>query len=516
MLNENTLISKVIDFNKLNENQIEQLKNPIEFKVSEHQLFMQAEKIVLDAIKLNKKIIVCGDYDADGICSTSILYYMLKKLNAQVGYYIPNRFSEGYGLNNNTVDLALNKGYELFILVDNGVSATSALNKIKEGNAQALILDHHSYEGDVLCDCLVHPNLLDDYYKDMCGSGLAYNLAERLIGYDSFLVSLAGIATIADLMPLWGFNRSLVIRGLKEINSNQRQVFMRLLNSSENITETDIAFQLVPKLNAIGRLADKINVNKVVEYLCSEKHQSIDIFSKEIIRINELRKEINQKMYIRALELITDEPVQVLYDPLFHEGIVGITAGRLANELKRPVFVLNQEGNRLKGSARSYGAINLKELVEPANDLLNRFGGHAQAAGLELDLSNIETFKQRMFANTEVLNRHDVESSDIEMEENWFNIESFIELYKYRPFGQGFEVPSFRFNQISILSNRIIRGGISFDLSLFNQTISAVYFQSTLDERLVRSNFDRLIGRVSVDNFRNQTKLKILIESFGS
>lgn len=514
MLNENSLISRVIDFNKLDENQIEQLMNPVEFKISDHRLFVQAEKIVLDAIKMNKKIIVCGDYDADGICSTSILYYMLKKLNANVGYYIPNRFSEGYGLNDNTVDLALNKGYELFILVDNGVSATSSLNKIKEGNAQALILDHHSYEGEVVCDCLVHPNLLDDHYKDMCGSGLAYNLAERLIGYDSFLVSLAGIATIADLMPLWGFNRSLVIRALKEINTNQRQVFMSLLNSNENITETDLAFQLVPKLNAIGRLADKINVNKVVEYLCSEDFKSIDTFAKEIIRINELRKEINQKMYIRALELITDEPVLVLYDPMFHEGIVGITAGRLANELKRPVFVLNQEGNRLKGSARSYGPINLKELVEPASDLLNRFGGHAQAAGLELDLSNIETFKQRLFANSDVLNRHDVVSNDIVMEEDWFNIESFVELYKFRPFGQGFEIPSFRFNEISILSNRIIRGGISFDLSLFNRTVSAVYFQSTLDERLIRSNFSSIIGRVSVDNFRNQTKLKILIESF--
>jgi single-stranded-DNA-specific exonuclease len=514
MLNENSLIHKVIEFNQLNENQIEQLRNPIDFKVSEHNLFIHAERIVLDAISLNKKIIICGDYDADGICSTSIMYYTLKKMNANVGYYIPNRFSEGYGLNDNTVDLALKKGYELFILVDNGVSATSSLNKIKEAHAQALILDHHSYEGEIVCDCLVHPNLLDDHYKDMCGSGLAYNLAERLIGYDSFLVSLAGIATIADLMPLWGFNRSLVIQGLKEINSNQRQVFMKLLNSNENITETDIAFQLVPKLNAIGRLADKINVNKVVEYICSVNNESIDLFSKEIIRINELRKDINQKMYIRALELITDEPVQVLYDPTFHEGIVGITAGRLANELKRPVFVLNQEGERLKGSARSYGSINLKELVEPAIELLNRFGGHAQAAGLELDSKNVQIFKQRMINNTEVLNRHDVTSNDIEMKEEWFNIDSFNELYQYRPFGQGFEIPSFKFEPISILSNRIIRGGISFDLSLFNQTISAVYFQNTLDERLIRSDFDRIIGRVTLDNFRNKTKLKILIESF--
>lgn len=515
MLNKNTLISKVIEYNKLNENQIEQLKNPIDLKVSEHHLFIQAEKIILDAIALNKKIIVCGDYDADGICSTSILYYVLKKLNAHVGYYIPNRFSEGYGLNDNTVDLALKKGYALFILVDNGVSATSSLKKIKEANAQSLILDHHSYEGEVVGDCLVHPNLLDDHYKNMCGSGLAYNLAERLIGYDAFLVSLAGIATIADLMPLWGFNRSLVIRGLKEINAQQRHVFMNLLNSRENITETDIAFQLVPKLNAIGRLADKINVNKVVEYLCSEDNQSIDIFAKEIIRINDLRKDINQKMYIRALELITDEPVQVLYDPMFHEGIVGITAGRLANELKRPVFVFNHEGSRLKGSARSYGAINLKELVEPASDLLNRFGGHAQAAGLELDIRNIDEFKQRMVDNSEVLNKHEVNSNDIEMLEEWFNIESFNELNKYRPFGQGFEIPSFRFNPISIISNRIIRGGISFDLSFFNRNISAVYFQSTLDERLIRSNFTSIIGRVSIDNFRNQTKLKILIESFA-
>ncbi|MDP3441765.1 MAG: DHH family phosphoesterase, partial [Ignavibacteria bacterium] len=207
MLNEKSLINAVIKYNNLNKNQIDELNNPPEFVISNHPLFIKAEQIILDAINNNKKIIVCGDYDADGICSTTILYRTLKKMNAKVGYYIPNRFSEGYGLNDNTVDLALGKDYELFVLVDNGVSAQSSLQKIKDANATCLILDHHSYEGEVLCDCLVHPNLLEDYYNDMCGSGLAYNLSDRLIGYDAYNVSLAGIATVADLMPLWGFNR---------------------------------------------------------------------------------------------------------------------------------------------------------------------------------------------------------------------------------------------------------------------------------------------------------------------
>lgn len=514
MLNMNSLLNAIIDFNGLNSKQINQLFNPLDFKISDHPLFLDAEKIIMNMIQLKKKIIVCGDYDADGICSTTILFRTLKKLNADVGYYIPNRFKEGYGLNDNTVDLALGKGYELFILVDNGVSADSSLKKIKEAGKTCIILDHHSYEGDILCDCLVHPNLLDDDYRDMCGSGLAYNLSERLIGYDAFNVSLAGIATIADLMPLWGFNRSLVSKSLFEINHNQAQVFMNLLNVIKSINETDIAFQLVPKLNAIGRLADIIDVNQVVKYLCLDNSNSIDTFSKEIIRVNDLRKEINQKMYVKALEMIKDDNVVVLYDESFHEGIVGITAGRLSSELKKPVFVLNREGSRLKGSARSYGSIDLRELVTPALSLLNRFGGHSQAAGLELDIENVELFKQLINENTSALIQHSQDEHYLEMRSEWLSIPVFEELNQYGPFGQGIQIPSFKFNDFVIKSSRIIRGGISFDLSINNMIISAVYFQSVLDERLVQSNFSSFIGRVTLDEFRGIKKLKIMIESF--
>lgn len=514
MLKINSLLKSIIEYNDLDEYQINQLFNPLDFKVSNHPLFIQAEDMIKTAIENKDKIIICGDYDADGICSTTILYRTLKKLGANVGYYIPNRFKEGYGLNDNTVDLALGKEYELFILVDNGVSAESSLKKIREAGKLSIILDHHSYEGEVMCDCLVHPNLLDEDYHDMCGSGLAYNLSERLMGYDAFNVSLAGIATIADLMPLWGFNRSLVIQSLKEINNNQAQVLMNLLNSNKMINETDIAFQLVPKLNAIGRLADIIDVNKLVKYLCLDESSSIDAFSKEIIRVNDLRKEINQKMYVKALEMIEDKNVIVLYDEEFHEGIVGITAGRLASELNKAVFILNREGNRLKGSARSNGSIDLRELVKPALGLLNRFGGHSQAAGLELDIEHVHTFIEIINSNIDALNQHLESVNYLDMKDEWLSINMFEELYQFRPFGQGIQIPSFKFKEYKIKSNRLIRGGISFELDFNNSIINAVYFQTVLDERLIQSNFSSFIGRITLDEFRGQKKLKIMIESF--
>jgi len=514
MLKTNSLLNAIIEFNHLDLNQINQLYNPKEYKISSHNLFERAEEIVLNHIKRNNKIIICGDYDADGICSTTILFRTLKKLNADVGYYIPNRFKEGYGLNDNTVDLALQKGYELFILVDNGVSADSSLLKIREAGKTCIILDHHSYEKEVLCDCLVHPDLLDEDYHDMCGSGLAVNLAERLVGYDAFNVSLAGIATVADLMPLWGFNRSLVSKSLVEINNHQAQVFMNLINTTKLISETDIAFQLVPKLNAIGRLADVIDVNQVVKYLCLDNNNSIDLFSKEIIRVNDMRKDINQRMYIKALEMIADDKVIVIYDDSFHEGIVGITAGRLSSELKKPVFVLNQEGNRLKGSGRSYGSIDLRELVAPAIHLLNRFGGHSQAAGLEIDVSKVELFKELINENTGALIQHTEKKHFLDMKDEWLSLEVFENLMRFGPFGQGIYIPSFRFSNFTIKSNRIIRGGISFELNINSMNVSAVYFQSILDERLIQSDFSNFIGRITLDEFRGQKKLKIMIESF--
>jgi len=157
----------------------------------------------------------------------------------------------------------LDKGYSFFICVDNGVSAHDALKLLNDHNAKSLILDHHQIEKEVDCTHLVHPDFLDPFDQNMCGSGLSFQLSHQLIGFDPYLCSLAAIATIADVMPLWGFNRACVMAGIEMINQNAYETLKPLFNKTGIVNEQDIAFQLVPKINAFGRLADQVNVNRI-------------------------------------------------------------------------------------------------------------------------------------------------------------------------------------------------------------------------------------------------------------
>ena len=476
----NTLLDALIEFNQLNEHQIHELNTPPKLVFSEHPLFSKASELIREAIVKKRKMIVCGDYDADGIIATTIMVQTLRKLGADVGYYIPNRFTEGYGLNVATVEKALDKGYSFFICVDNGVSAHAALKLLNEHSAISLILDHHQIEQEVDCTHLIHPDMLDGFDQNMCGSGLSFQLSHHLIGFDAYLCSLAAIATIADVMPLWGFNRACVMAGIELINQNAYETLKPLFNKTGLINEQDIAFQLVPKINAFGRLADQVNVNQLVEYLSLEHPYTIQTFAKEMLRINDRRKEINQTMYIEALSLIDEADVQVLSSPQFHEGIVGITAGRLASELRKPVFVLNEHQGRLKGSARSYGGIDLRSLIEPAAHLLLRYGGHAAAAGLTIKKAHFAEFKQvfeQIIAQMDADLFHAVLWTDGELPQEAFHLHTVDLLQHLAPWGQKFPQPVFE-GRFKVVDFRWLKDShLKLRLALDNgQVVDAIAF----------------------------------------
>ena len=509
----NTLLDALIEFNQLNEHQIHELHTPPKLVFSEHLLFSKANELIREAIVKKRKMIVCGDYDADGIIATTIMVQTLRKLGADVGYYIPNRFTEGYGLNVAMVEKAMDKGYSFFICVDNGVSAHTALKILNDHNAISLILDHHQIEQEVDCTHLIHPDMLDGFDQNMCGSGLSFQLSHHLIGFDAYLCSLAAIATIADVMPLWGFNRACVMAGIELINQNGYETLKPLFNKTGLINEQDIAFQLVPKINAFGRLADQVNVNQLVEYLSLEHPYTIQTFAKEMLRINDRRKEINQTMYIEALSLIDEADVQVLSSPQFHEGIVGITAGRLASELRKPVFVLNEHQGRLKGSARSYGGIDLRSLIEPAAHLLLRYGGHAAAAGIELKKENENEFKRLINENVLNLNASEVRDDSLLMRMEWFDIDVIEDCMRFRPFGRGFVWPEFYFKDVEIRDVQRMRMGLRFKLMIFGRMVDAVSFDDTMNETHLPV-FNSIKAQVSIDDYRSRRQLKLLIKSF--
>ena len=270
---------------------------------------------------------------------------------------------------------------------------------------------------------------------------------------------------------------------------------------------------MVPKINAFGRLADQVNVNQLVEYLSLEHPYTIQTFAKEMLRINDRRKEINQTMYIEALSLIDEADVQVLSSPQFHEGIVGITAGRLASELRKPVFVLNEHQGRLKGSARSYGGIDLRSLVEPAAHLLLRYGGHAAAAGIELKKENENEFKRLINENVLSLNASEDRDDGLVMQMEWFDIDVIEDCMRFRPFGHGFVWPEFYFKDVEIRDVQRMRMGLRFKLMIFGRMVDAVSFDDTMNETHLPV-FNSIKAQVSIDDYRSRRQLKLLIKSF--
>jgi len=511
------LIAQVLAANEVSDEHVRELLNSEPYTRCEDERFRQAARIIEAAIKQHTKILVCGDYDADGLCATSIMVRSLRKLNADVGFYIPDRFNEGYGLIKETVDKALEKGYRLFITVDNGVSAYEALHAIHAGKGQALVLDHHEITDEVPCDLLIHPSLLEEEYRSLSGSGLALQLAEHLIGQDDYNTALAGIATVGDMVELWSANRKIVLDALRLLNRERFPSIEALSEKPVDLyDEETLAFQIVPKLNVAGRLADEANANRIVDYLCSDSPLEIAKQSQQIIDLNKKRKNLSNSMYDTARALRTGGNVVVLTHHSFHEGIVGITAGRLAKEIGRPVFVFAQKGDTLKGSARSVADVDLRALTQDVQGLCIRYGGHAMAAGLEIKGEDLAAFMAGLNQKADAIDWSDTQETLAVLSPDAASLQAsdFNELLKLSPFGSGFPMPLMRFKNCAILSYREFSSTFrKWRLKWGNVEFDAVYFGELDDptQEFTQGRFD-LIGKVKTERFRNVEKLSILIE----
>lgn len=510
---QDALLSEVCYYNQLDDDQMEQLLNPKMIASSNHPLFHQVKSRLLKAIQNKEKIIVCGDYDADGICATSILVKTLRDLEAHVGYYIPHRFDEGYGLSRITVQKALQKGYTLFILVDNGVSAFEALEDLNQAHIDTIILDHHEMTEPVNCTVLIHPDFLETAYKNSCGSALAFMLAE-LIKPNAYLCTLAAVATIADVMDLWGYNRTLVNQGITYLNENNYLTLQALTDKPQDLDELSIAFQIIPKINAIGRMNDEVSVNALVEYFCSEDSIRILAKAQQIKAINEKRKSVNATMMIKTDRALSDpHAVIILDDPDFHEGIVGITAGQLVKKTRKPVIVLAHQDHIYKGSLRAPLGFDLRELLKDSLQYTIRYGGHALAAGIELRDDQYEQFKASVYAATDDLRRIPAERYTVKFKSELYTIDGYRHLMDYKPFGQGFELPEVEIDQALVLSSMRLKNGYKWQAKADGTILDVLCF-NTCDENQFDQKSLHLTGRLSLNSFRGKISFSIVVESW--
>ncbi len=418
----------------------------------------EAGALLLQATKNGTPITVVGDYDADGICSVAEMYLLITRLGAVPRIRIPKRISEGYGISPNIVD-EIDDG--LLVTVDNGITANEAMSDAKAKGLSVIIIDHH-LPGDAIpeADVIVNPHVEPEKneFVPYCGAGLVFKLAQHILDDEELLEkmqALAAIATVADVVPLIGDNRAIVMGGLKALNARKvTQGLASVLDACEFtvIKASDIGYRLAPILNAMGRLVDD-GARVPCACLAQDEKETPQTAAK-LIAANEERKALVEESYKAVKASITDSsaPIIACVEGL-HEGVVGIIAGKLADEYQMPAFVFSGDGESYKGSGRSFGGVNLKEFVDSISEHTTKCGGHAGAVGLSVDYGQMNAF---VSAAKEGLAGYVVDEGSVCYDlaiDSGDVVAGIRELSEYAPFGEGCPELAFMVSGVELMES---------------------------------------------------------------
>lgn len=526
------------------------LRNIRENGYTEEQFFNEKEPYIYqlyEAVEFTRNylmlndgtvITVIGDYDVDGIAATTNMYWGLvayikqNKINATVKTRLPRRFTEGYGLSEKIVD-EIDEG--LIITVDNGIAALPAIKKAKEKGLSVIVTDHHLPPADsngkmilppadIIVDPHIYPEKSD--FEDYCGAGLAYRFVKKLLPDMKLLelLSLTSVATIADVMPLYGANRKLVIDGLNATNNKNvlpgmRELMIKLSMFDGHATEGDYGFKIGPTFNASGRLHDT-GADKVLRLLKMNRDDpKIPFKADNLVKTNDKRKEIQRKDIDRVMSNYRGERPIVVYDPEIGEGIIGLVAGRMTEDFHCPsiCFTKTEKEGIIKGSARSIPEIHLKNVLDKIQDKMIGYGGHAGAAGLSIELSRLEEFKE---AFKEACGEIPTLSEDVYYDIEIDSIEELPELNEqlklYEPYGESNPRIVFRLKyKVDVQNYKRIGDGSHFMIKDENITIMGFGKADEYEEK-GRPEFLDMIGYLSESWYNDTCSYKFEIISFNN
>ncbi|HIF9113847.1 TPA: single-stranded-DNA-specific exonuclease RecJ [Photobacterium damselae] len=528
--------------------------------LSYNQLHGMAQTVDLleQALRNNQRIIIVGDFDADGATSSALSVLAFKMLGCQnVDYLVPNRFDDGYGLSPEVVDQALDKGVEVIMTVDNGVSSLSGVAYAKEKGLTVVVTDHH-LPGDILpnADAIVNPNLNECGFpsKALCGVGVAFYLMlalrAQLRATDWFtqqnipepnlaeLLDLVALGTVADVVALDGNNRILVHQGLQRIRAGRCrpgiQALIEVANRDpQKIVTSDLGFALGPRINAAGRLDD---MAFGVELLLCDNIQSARRMATELDGLNQTRKEIEQGMKEEALAICerlkfsaNDMPYGlVLFQKDWHQGVIGILASRIKEKFHRPVICFADAGNeQIKGSCRSIPGLHMRDvldLIDTQNPgMIAKFGGHAMAAGLTIDTKQLDAFSHAFDqAVRNELGEDELKGvllTDGELEANEFNLDTAEMLRAGGPWGQQFPEPTFD-GTFRLLHQKLV-GGKHLKMMVEplhgGSVIDAIAFNVDL-KRWPDASVQQveLVYRLDINEFRGNRSVQLMIEHLAA
>ncbi len=472
------------------------------------------------AISENEQITIVGDYDVDGVVSTTIIVDFFKKINIKVNYIIPNRFKHGYGLSPKIVDM-IDEG--LVITVDNGISAVDAAQKLKEKNIDLIITDHHTV-GKVIPDAyaIINPKQEDCTFpfKNICGAQVAWYLCASIkkelqvdVNLQDFF-DLLCVAIIADIMPMTSLNYTMVKYGLKKIKTSKRPAFVKIneMMKKESFVSDDIGFTIAPKINCAGRMDD---ASIALEFLLSNNIYEANDSLQLLEELNCYRKTLQEEIAKQAnAKSNTKDNAIIVWDKDWHEGVIGIVASKLSHAYKKPAFIFSIKDGIAKGSARANAHINLHTIITQTQDLLLGFGGHKNAAGLSLKASNLEEFKKRingqlniepeeLHIELDVLGELDVSCVDIE----------FLDIIeKFEPYGLENHKPIFKVTNSQIIKTQYFgkdKNHLKLTLSSNGFIFEALKFHE--DREIHKNNIDLLVS-VNKNEFRGEIKPQFFIQ----
>lgn len=430
----------------------------------------RAVKRIIKAVERNEKILIYGDYDVDGITSTAVLYRFFKnEYGLELEYFIPDRIEDGYGLNINSLEKIVNNNVELIITVDCGITAFKEAAYLQKRGVDLIITDHHTpAEKLPEAAAIINHHLVaaEDYFaSEIAGVGTAYKLVQALNSkrtreMKEELLPIVALGTIADIAPLKNENRILVKNGL-ELIKKDRVLGLKTLIEELNISKADlsagqIAFIIAPPLNAAGRIHD---AEEALKLLISEDKEKTKFIAEKLIKINKQRQQQEEKIYQEAENKINEinlesEKSIILADEKWHSGIIGIVASRLLEKYNLPVilFAVDNKKGTAKGSARSISSLNIYQALKNCKSKLLNFGGHKAAAGLSIEISEIENFKHQfkdyLFKNLAEEDYFKREKIDLNLDISLLSKDLISNLERFRPFGIANPAPKFLFQNL--------------------------------------------------------------------
>lgn len=510
---------EIIDFYHLSKEEYLELTKPLEeLKLPDFNKVPDMGKIkerIFKAIENKEKIIIYGDYDCDGICSTSIMVRTFEKLGYPVSYYIPIRYTDGYGLNVNNVIKIQNAGFSLIICVDNGICQNEAIDKANELGMDVIVIDHHE-EGEERVKALgfVHPSVSNISETFGCGGFMSLITSGGLLGsYDPYLITLAGLSTISDMMELKDYNRSVVRLALENLKTFKYAPLISLLETPI-ITEKSFGLDIAPKINAVGRLVEDKHINLLVKFLLSEDKEEIFKISSWIKNENELRKTLTKE----AVEALPKDELQgegIVLKMDIKEGLIGLIANKLLNEYNVPSIIFTpcqNEPGFLKGSIRSKEGFNVQKAFESLDKYLVAGGGHALAGGLTIKEEDFDAFKADFIKLAKEYKFTKVEPPSIEIKLQDISFKNYEILREFSPFGMGFPEPVFSLRDMPTKSLQFISFGKHLSTPV---SINSKILGFNISESEVKSHLSvDLFGSLTESIFRDKKSIEFRVSDF--